>query len=182
MAVNVQAAVNAQLLGVNLTGMVSKTTATVAGREQTTTEFLVMPSELDENEPITVDAVVNEINRTIYKVKHNVSEVPADAKLEGVTADNINTALSVVGLDKPSLSFMQTFVHYKKVTEGGSEVSKITEYAIGVHIKSELPKDAPDDFKFLQIKDVYINVWDTQNQRVLERMQIWTPEQLEQKG
>lgn len=55
MAVNVQAAVRAQLLGVNLTGMVSKTTATVAGQAQTTTEFLVMPSELDENEPITVE-------------------------------------------------------------------------------------------------------------------------------
>lgn len=182
MAVNVQAAVRAQLLGVNLTGMVSKTTATVAGQAQTTTEFLVMPSELDENEPITVEAVVNEINRTIYKVKNNVSEVPEGTKLEGVTADSVNTALSVVGLDKPSLSFMQTFVHYKKVTEGEKDVSKITEYAIGVHIKSELPEDAPNDFKFLQIKDVYINVWDTQNQRVLERMQIWTPEQLEQKG
>lgn len=182
MAVNVQAAVRAQLLGVNLTGMVSKTTATVAGQAQTTTEFLVMPSGLDENEPITVDAVVNEINRTIYKVKHNVSEVPPGVELEGVTADSVKTALSVVGLENASLSFMQTFVHYKKVTEGEKDVSEITEYAIGVHIKSELPKDAPDDFKFLQIKDVYINVWDTQNQRVLERMQIWTPEQLEQKG
>ena len=126
--------------------------------------------------------MVNEINRTIYKVKNNVSEVPKDAKLEGVTADSVNTALSVVGLENASLSFMQTFVHYKKVTEGGQDISKITEYAIGVHIKSELPKEAPNDFKFLQIKDVYINVWDTQNQRVLERMQIWTPEQIEQKG
>lgn len=182
MAVNVQAAVRAQLLGVDLTGMVSRTIATVAGKEQITTEFLVMPSELDENEPITVEAVVNEINRTIYKVKHNVSEVPQDKPLEGITVADVNAALSAVGLADATLSFMQTFVHYKKVTEGEKNVSEITEYAIGVHIKSEQLKDTLDDFKFLQVKDAYINVWDTQNQRVLERMQIWRPEQLEQKG
>ncbi len=185
MAVNVQAAVEAQLLGVNLTGMVAKTTANVDNNEQTTTEFLIMPSALDENEPITVQKVVDEINRTIYKIENNTSEIPDKGIPEKVSAKSIESAMDIVGLKGATLTFMQTFIHYKKVVENGgeagseTEVSKVMEYAIGIHIKGENPKS--DDFKFLQIKEVYINVWDTSNQKVLERMQIWTPEQLEQK-
>lgn len=184
MAVNVQAAVEAQLLGVNLTGMVARTTAKVDEKDQKITEFLIMPSTLDENEPITVQKVVDEINRTIYKVENNTSELP-DPVPEKVSAESVENAMDIVGLKGATLTFMQTFIHYKKVvepateTEPEKELSKVMEYAIGIHIKGENPKS--DDFKFLQIKEVYINVWDTQNQKVLERMQIWTPEQLEQK-
>lgn len=185
MAVNVQAAVEAQLLGVNLTGMVARTEAEVENKEQITTEFLIMPSALDENEPITVKKVVDEINRTIYKIENNTNEIPDENVPKKVSEKSINDAMKIVGLEDAELTFMQTFIHYKKVVENdgkaGSEtvVSKVTEYAIGIHIKGENPKS--DDFKFLQIKEVYINVWDTSNQKVLERMQIWTPEQLEQK-
>lgn len=179
MAVNVQAAVEAQLLGVNLTGMVAKTTAEVDSKKQTTTEFLIMPSALDENEPITVQKVVDEINRTIYKIENNTDKIPEGEPPEKVSAKSINDAMEIVGLAEAELTFMQTFIHYKKVVENGEEVSNVTEYAIGIHIKGKEPHS--DDFKFLQIKEVYINVWDTSNQKVLERMQIWTPEQLEQK-
>ena len=184
MAVNVQAAVEAQLLGVNLTGMVARTTADVDEKKQTTTEFLIMPSALDENEPITVQKVADEINRTIYKIENNTSELPSPVP-EKVSAKSIEGAMDIVGLKGAALTFMQTFIHYKKVVEKSgeadpeTEVSKVMEYAIGIHIKGENPQS--DDFKFLQIKEVYINVWDTSNQKVLERMQIWTPEQLEQK-
>lgn len=186
MAVNVQAAVEAQLLGVNLTGMVARTTADVDEKKQTTTEFLIMPSALDENEPITVQKVVDEINKTIYKIENNTDDTSGmteDSKK--VSAESIENAMDIVGLKGAELTFMQTFIHYKKVVESGgaedpgTEVSKVMEYAIGIHIKGENPQT--DDFKFLQIKEVYINVWDTSNQKVLERMQIWTPEQLEQK-
>lgn len=179
MAVNVQAAVEAQLLGVNLTGMVAKTTAKVDEKEQTTTEFLIMPSALDENEPITVQKVVDEINRTIYKIENNTDKIPEGGVPEKVSAESIKSAMGIVGLENATLTFMQTFIHYKKVVENGEDAGKVMEYAIGIHIKGENPKS--DDFKFLQIKEVYINVWDTSNQKVLERMQIWTPEQLEQK-
>lgn len=185
MAVNVQAAVEAQVLGVNLTGMVAKTTEKVDGKDQTTTEFLIMPSALDENEPITVDKVAEEINRTIYKIENNTSEIEGKEIPEKVSAKTIESAMDIVGLKGASLTFMQTFIHYKKVVEKAgekaaeTEVSKIMEYAIGIHIKGEDPHS--DDFNFLKIKEVYINVWDTSNQKVLERMQIWTPEQLEQK-
>lgn len=179
MAVNVQAAVEAQLLGVNLTGMVARTKAEVEKKEQITTEFLIMPSALDENEPITVQEVVDEINRTIYKIEKNTDKLPEGKVPEKVSAKSINDAMEIVGLAEAELTFMQTFIHYKKVVKDGEDVSKVMEYAIGIHIKGENPKS--DDFKFLQIKEVYINVWDTSNQKVLERMQIWTPEQLEQK-
>lgn len=199
MAVNVQAAVEAQVLGVNLTGMVAKTTENVDGKDQTTTEFLIMPSALDENEPIMVKDVVNEINRTIYKIENNTSDIK-NIKVEDipkkVKEENIRSAMAVVGLENVELTFMQTFIHYKKVVEKAgekgaeTEVSKIVEYAIGIHIKEKeqelednesKQKPHSADFNFLEIKEVYINVWDTSNQKVLERMQIWTPEQLEQK-
>lgn len=182
MAVNVQAAVEVQLLGVNLTGMVANTT--LDEKKQTTTEFLIMPSALDENEPITVEKVVDEINRTIYKIENNTSKIP-EGDFGKVSVDDIEHAMDIVGLKGAELTFMQTFIHYKKVTEKGEgaepekEISKVIEYAIGIHIKGENPKSK--DFNFLQIKEVYINVWDTSNQKILERMQIWTPEQLEQK-
>lgn len=186
MGVNVQAAVKAEILGTDLVGMVSRTGG--GAQKEKTMEFLIMPSSLKENEPIKIENVVKEINKTIYKIQNNVSEVADEDIAEVVTADAIKTALSVVGLDDADLTFMQTFVHYKKVTqsevqadgtESETELSKIMEYAIGIHIKGDSPK--PDDFKFLSIEDVYINVWDTQNQHVLEKMQIWTPEQLTEK-
>lgn len=174
MAVNFQTAVEAQLLGINLTGMVARTT----NGNQTTTEFLVMPSALDENEPITVGKVVEEINRTIYKIKNNTDEIPEGEVPEIISEDNIIEALKIVGLDDAKLTFMQTFIHYQNV-DSGEEANPVVEYAIGIHIKGGTPQSG--DFKFLQIKEVYINVWDTTNQKVLERMQIWTPEQLELK-
>lgn len=200
MAVNVQAAVEAQVLGANLTGMVAKTTKKVDEKDQTTTEFLIMPSALDENEPIMVKDVVNEINRTIYKIENNTSDIKDEDIPKKVKEENIRSAMAVVGLENVELTFMQTFIHYKKVVEKAEEkagenaeetvVSKIVEYAIGIHIKKKeqelednesKQKIHSADFNFLEIKEVYINVWDTSNQKVLERMQIWTPEQLEQK-
>lgn len=189
MGANVQAAVKAEILGIDLVGMVSRTENAGAqeGQKERTMEFLIMPSSLEENEPITIDKVVAEINRTIYKIQNNVSELPEELPAF-VTTDAIKSALSVVGLSNATLTFMQTFVHYKKVTQleeqadgpaNETELSKIMEYAIGIHIKGDNPKS--DDFKFLSIEDVYINVWDTQNQHVLEKMQIWTPEQLTEK-
>lgn len=182
MAVNVQAAVEAQLLGVNLVGMVSKVTAKEGEKNRQTVEFLIMPSQLDENEPITVQKVVDEINRTIYKIKKNTSEIPLEGVPAVVSVDAVNNAMDLVGLKDAELTFMQTFIHYKKVTKDDQPdpVTNITEYAIGIHIKG---KNNPisEDFKFLQIKEAYINVWDTKKQKVLERMQIWTPEQMEMK-
>lgn len=188
MGVNVQAAVKAEILGTDLVGMVSKTKESRGDQSEKTIEFLIMPSSLKENEPITIEKVVKEINETIYKIQNNVSKVEEGAKADFVSAKAIESALSVVGLSGAGLTFMQTFVHYKKVTQlekqadgtdSETELSKIMEYAIGIHIKGDSPK--PDDFKFLSIEDVYINVWDTQNQHVLEKMQIWTPEQLTEK-
>lgn len=179
MGVNVQASVEVQLLGMNLMGMVAKTTKA----QQTTTEFVIMPSALDENEPITVDKVVDEINRTIYKIENDAREIPEGTKITGpVSKQSITDAMDLVGLKDASLTFMQTFIHYKKVTEKNkageeAEAGKVIEYAIGVHIKGGEPQS--NDFKFLQIKEVYINVWSTSNQKILERMHILTPEQLE---
>lgn len=184
MAVQVQAAVEAQLLGANLTGMVSKTEETVEDKKKTTLEFLIMPSSLDENESITVEKVVEEINKTIYKITHNTDATPEDLK-EGdklVDEKTVKKAMEIVGLGNAELTFMQTFIHYKKVTEEGKAdpITNITEYAIGIHIETT-KKPNSTDFKFLEIKEAYINVWDTKNQKVLERMQIWTPEQLEKR-
>lgn len=176
MAVNVQAAVEAQLLGVNLVGMLSKTSTTVDQKTQDTLEFLIMPSSLDENEPITVDAVVKEINKTIYQIENNTSEIPTDLS-KPVDKDTVDKAMDLVGLGGAQLTFMQTFIHYKKVTEGDAEIGKNVEYAIGIHIKGGEPSS--EDFHFFKIKEAYINVWDTTNQKVLERMKIWTPEQLQ---
>lgn len=178
MAVNVQAAVEAQLLGVNLVGMLSKTSATVAEKKQDTMEFLIMPSSLDENEPITVESVVYEINKTIYQIENNTSKDPGEIN-EPVSKEAVLAALDVVGLGEGAqLTFMQTFIHYKKVTEEGKEapVTNITEYAIGIHIKGQ--DFNAEGFNFLKIKEVYINVWNTENYKVLERMKIWTPEEL----
>ena len=178
MAVNVQAAVEVQLLGVNLVGMLSKTSATVDQKTQDTMEFLIMPSSLDENTPIDVDTVTQEINNTIYKIENNTSVLPEGGAQGPVDAQTVKNAMDIVGMGNAKLTFMQTFIHYKKVSEDDTQKSKITEYAIGVHIQGT-PSESPEEFKFLQIKEVYINVWDTTNQKVLERMKIWTPEQLQ---
>lgn len=182
---NVQAEVEVQLFGANLVGMISKISETVGKTEtgdkkRNTLEFLVMPSTLNENEPIDVKTVVDEINKTIYKIQNNTSTLP-DTVPAVVTEGAIEAAMDLVGLKEASLTFMQTFVHYKNVTETGQEkpVTDLTEYAIGIHIKANPGQEAKSDFAFLQIREAYINVWDTENEKVLERMQIWTPELLE---
>ncbi len=189
MDVNVQAAVEAQILGANMRGMISKTTDEKDEQHQTTVEFLVMPSALYKNEPITVAKVVKEINKLIYEIEHNAKADEKTEIPEKVNETQIQGALDIVGLKDVSLTFVQTFIHYKSVkvddpasqstTKAQKEISKLMEYAIGIHIQGGNPSTA--DFSFLEIRDVYINVWDTTNQKVLESMKIWTPEQLEQK-
>lgn len=178
MAVNVQAAAEAQLLGMNLVGTLSKTSEKVGEKTQNTVEFLIMPSPLDENTPIDVNTVAQEINNTIYKIENNTSELPEKALDGPVKAETVENAMNVVGMGSATLTFMQTFIHYKKVTEDGTDKSKTFEYAISVHIQGT-PKESQADFKFLQIKEVHINVWDTTNPKILESMKLWSPEQLE---
>lgn len=188
--VNVQAAVDVTLLGINLMGMVSKITKEVEGEKKTITEFLVTPSKLDEQNKITIDAIVNEINKTIYMIENNKTEEEAedDKIIKRVTADNVKSALDVVGLGNAELTFMQTFIHYKKVenangenigVQGDKMPDPIIEYAFGIHVKSDR-KPSSEEFKFLNINEVYVNVWNTMNEKVLERMQIMSTELLEQ--
>lgn len=179
MGVNVQASVEAQIFGANVVGMVDR-----EKEDKTiTTKFLVMPSELNENEPFGVEEIVKEINRTIYKIENDENDakkVPSNIT-EPISTDQINNALKVLGLENVKFTFMQTFIYYKgKKTEGQEKAEKENmEYAIGIHIKTDKPNSG--DFHFLDIKEAYINVWDTERQNILERMKIWTLDQLEGK-
>lgn len=169
---NVQAAVEAQLFGANVVGVVSR------GKkdQKTITQFLVMPSEQQGNQAFTVDDVVKEINRTIYKLEHDGNE--GSGSYNGpVKKDQINNALSIVGLNDAEFTFMQTFVYYKgEKADDQSEVKKHLEYAIGIHIKGN--QDVAEEFHFLNVRDIYINVWDTEREKVLDRMNIWTLDQI----
>lgn len=197
---NVQASVEAQIFGANVMAMLSReeTTEDVEGedkvREKITSKFLVMPSELTENMPFGVEDIVKEINETIYKIENNVKTIEDKKGVPSyVDAKDVQNAMDVVGLGNATLTFTQTFIYYTKVkqtlkdknstTNNGesedsteSEDNSNMEYAIGIHIKGSDPK--PKDFSFLTIREAYINVWNTNRQKVLERMKIWTEEQL----
>lgn len=195
---NVQAAVEAQLFGANVVGVVSR------GKkdQKMITQFLVMPSEQEENQSFTVDDVVKEINRTIYKLENDGEEMP-DGHTGPVDKNQVNNALSIVGLQNAEFKFMQTFVYYKGEKPIDKSTSKIDdqkkgdlllaegegttnekeekpkphlEYAIGIHIKGN--KDVAEEFHFLNVRDIYINVWDTERQKVLDRMNIWTLDEI----
>lgn len=176
MGVNVQASVEAQIFGANVLGM--------AFREEEgntiTTQFLVMPSELDENEPFGVEKIVNEINKTIYMIENDTDTVEGEI-VGPINTNQINNALKAVGLDGATFTFMQTFIYYKGKKDKGQQKAETEhmEYAIGIHIKGN--KSNTRDFHFLDIKEAYINVWDTKRQNILERMKIWTLDQLEAK-
>lgn len=194
---NVQAAVEAQLFGANVVGVVSR------GRkdQKTITQFLVMPSEQEGNQAFTVEDVVKEINRTIYSIENDGNDMP-DGHTDPVKSEDVKKALKIFGLDDAEFTFMQTFVYYKgekslnEVTNkiddqkkgdlliaGGQaanndqETKKHLEYAIGIRIKSQ-KRPSTDDFKFLSIREIYINVWDTERQKVLDRMNIWTLDEI----
>ncbi len=173
MAVNLQTAVEAKLFGVNLTGIISRTED---DKKDVILEFWVMPSALDESEPFSVTDIVRELNNTIYRIEENKSgDAPEDKKYVDDAA--VNNALKAVGMEKASLAFTQIFIHYKKA---GNDSGK-AEYAIGIHIKNDSAKKFESDFKFLDIKEAYINVWQTDRQDILEQLRIWTPQQLEAK-
>lgn len=176
MAVNVQAAVEAQVLGMNLMGMVDREED--KEKNQIKTEFLILPSTVDESVEFGIEDVVKEINETIYRIRNNTDNADSMKKEdEVVSQEDVTKALSVIGLEDVTFTFMQTFIHYTKVTEDDGTGNTTFEYAIGIHIKGERATEK-NEFKFLQFKEAYINVWDTNKQTVLERMQIWTPEQL----
>lgn len=189
MGVNVQASVEAQIFGANVVGMLDRH---VEGNT-TTTQFLVMPSELNENKPFGVEEIVKEINKTIYKIEHDENDenkLPSNIT-EPIGTKQVNDALDVLGLKDVKFTFMQTFIYYKgqKVKKNKNDNPDETdkpaaeklnmEYAIGIHIETHNPH--PEDFHFLDIKEAYINVWDTERQNILERMKIWTLDQLKAK-
>lgn len=179
MGVNVQASVEAQVFGANVVGMVDRKKE----GNTITTQFLVMPSELDENKPFGVEDIVNEINKTIYMIEHDENDekkLPSSIT-EPIGTKQVNDALSVLGLKDVKFTFMQTFIYYKGKKDEGKEKAETEhmEYAIGIHIKTENPNIG--DFHFLDIKEAYINVWDTERKSILDRMKIWTWDQLEAK-
>lgn len=194
---NVQAAVEAQLFGANVVGVVSR------GKkdQKMITQFLVMPSEQEGNKWVSVDDVVKEINRTIYKLENDGEEMP-DGHTGPVDKNQVNNVLSIVGLQNAEFKFMQTFVYYKgekpiansiskiddlkkgdlliageQAADNDQETKKHLEYAIGIRIKSQ-KSPSTDDFNFLSIREIYINVWDTERQKVLDRMNIWTLDEI----
>lgn len=194
---NVQAAVEAQLFGANVVGVVSR-----GQKDQNMiTQFLVMPSEQEGNQSFTVDDVVKEINRTIYIIEHDGKESSGGYNAP-VKSEDVKNALKIFGLEDAEFTFMQTFVYYKgektianstskiddqkkgdlliageQASDNDQETKKHLEYAIGIRIKSQ-KRPSTDDFKFLSIRDIYINVWDTERQKVLDRMNIWTLDEI----
>lgn len=189
MGVNVQASVEAQVFGANVVGMVDRRVEDKA----ITTQFLVMPSELNENKSFGVDKIVYEINKTIYMIENDENdEKKVPSEITGpIGIKQVNDALNVLGLKGVELTLMQTFIYYKKEKEikstndstsndGESAAEKPKmEYAIGIRIKTE--DSYSGDFHFLKINEAYINVWDTERKNILDRMQIWTLDQLEAK-
>ena len=180
MGVNVQASVEAQVFGANVVGMVDRKED---NEGKVTTQFLVMPSELDENKPFGVEDIVKEINKTIYKIEHGENDekkVPSNIT-EPIGTKQVDDALDVLGLKDVKFTFMQTFIYYKGKKDDAKKKAETEhmEYAIGIHIKTENPNIG--DFQFLKINEAYINVWDTERKNILNRMKIWTLDQLEEK-
>lgn len=163
MSVNIQAAVQANVLGNNLMGMISKTT-------ERGLEFLIMPSPTADSTPITAENVCAEINRLIFSWNGGEGEAPKD---DPVNPEAVKKAMSIVGLEEAALSFDQLFVYYTKPAGEGAVAN--TEYAIGIHLQG---KPVAEGFSFLTINEAYINVWDTPHKSVLKDMKIWTPDQL----
>lgn len=163
MSVNIQAAVQANVLGNNLIGMISKTT-------ERGLEFLIMPSPTTST-PITADNICAEINRLIFSWNGGKGEAPKDSPVDPAA---VKQAMSIVGLEDATLSFDQLFVYYTKPAGEGAVAS--TEYAISIHLKGGEPK--AEGFSFLTINEAYVNVWDTPHKSVLKDMKIWTPDQL----
>lgn len=187
MGVNVQASVEAQVFGANVVGMAFRE----EDKDKITTQFLVMPSELDENKPFGVEDIVKEINKTIYMIENDAEDDKNFTNDGPINEKHINNALKAVGLDGATFTFMQTFIYYKGQKDKSSEndsndngknskMNKLNmEYAIGIHIKGN--RSNKGDFHFLDIKEAYINVWDTERKNILNRMKIWTLDQLEEK-
>lgn len=189
MGVNVQASVEAQVFGANIVGMVDRR---VEG-QTTTTQFLVMPSELNENKSFGVKEIVYEINKTIYMIENDENdETNVPSEITGpIGIKQVNDALNVLGLKDVELTLMQTFIYYKKQKNRESTKDSTSnddksaaekpemEYAIGIRIKANNLNTG--DFHFLHINEAYINVWDTERKNILDRMQIWTLDQLEAK-
>lgn len=163
MSVNIQAAVQANVLGNNLMGMISKTT-------ERGLEFLIMPSPTADSTPITAENVCAEINRLIFSWNGGEGPAPKD---DPVDPTKVKEAMKIVGLEDAALSFDQLFVYYTKPASEGAVAN--TEYAIGIHLQGP---PAASDFSFLKINEAYINVWDTPHKSVLKDMKIWTPDQL----
>ena len=134
---NVQAAVEAQLFGANVVGVVSRGEKD----QKMITQFLVMPSEQEGNQAFTVEDVVKEINRTIYSIENDGNDMP-DGHKDPVKSEDVKKALEIFGLDDAEFTFMQTFVYYKgEKADNETEVKKHLEYAIGIHIKRDWSSD-----------------------------------------
>lgn len=181
MGMNVQASVEAQVFGANVMAMLSREQIGEQATGKTVTKVLIMPSELNDNKPFGIAEIVKEINDTIYRIENNVgSTEPVPETGSYVSAEDVKNALNVVGLGDAVLTFMQTFIYYQGEKDAGQQVkTQSMEFAIGIHIKGN--DYDPDGFKFLEIREAYINVWNTERQKVLERMKIWTEQQLDTK-
>lgn len=167
-SINIMASISFTLIGANLMAGFNKSESGV--------EFLLIPTDQDTNNGMTINEMVGEVNALITK---------QDPKAPQVDAKNIKDSLDTLqkegkqeqpkAIDPGSvrIKLQQAFLYYSYVpsTDGTTIASSNLEYAFQLVITTT--GLFPQNMSIFNLKEVSFAIWNTKRKKILEQMKMF---------
>lgn len=130
---------------------------------------LLAPSETEANEGITIKELVTQVNDLIKNVDPEAKTVD-QTEIEGKVSEAAptdSTGKSVVDFTNLKVVLNQAFLYLNSKTN-------TLEYAFSLVIDAE--NVIPEEITFLNVEKVVFAIWNTNRDKVIEKMALVTPE------
>jgi len=161
------------LLGTKFTILGSKQTAAFKKDDKGYT-ILLMPSEQEKNEGITIEKMVADINSLIKGVTGTDGTLTSEA-----VQNQIGTSVTDKNDSKDDKSKTFDITKIKVILNmaylyiNSTESEKTIEYAFNLTIDAH--ELIPQDIKFLNIENLTIAIWNTNRTKILDKMALFDP-------
>ncbi len=130
-------------------------------------QILVMPSNLDNNAVISIDEMIKDFNSffgeelTPEDIKDKINAIQDTSKTEGTNDKTIN-------YEDIRFCLKMLYLNIKKSSSG-----KTIEYALSIQIIMD--GLIPNDIKLFNVDSLSLNIWNTQNKDIIDRMSLIDP-------
>lgn len=163
LTMNMELGVKLKLLGVDLSAFYKKLTNGY--------QILVMPSNLDNNVTVSIGEMISDFNEMFGE---KLKEDDVTKKLQEDNNFKLSASAPNTTFDYKKIKFClkMLYLNIKATEEGGNETKK-SEYALSLQVITDGVINS--NIKIFNVESLSFNIWNTQNNAILERMSLIDP-------